>query len=65
MTTIDGATGVFLTVKGEPPPSRVDPVPAGAGPSLAALGVSSPVMDMAAELIPLQKVDASLVALRR
>ena len=59
--TIDGASGLFLTVKGEPPPGRVAPqVPADEGPSLAALGVSSPVMDLAAELRPLQMADEKL-----
>ena len=63
--TIDGASGLFLTVKGEPPPGRVAPqVPADEGPSLAALGISSPVMDLAAELRPLQMADEKLKPLR-
>ena len=63
--TIDGASGLFLTVKGEPPPGRVAPqLPADEGPSLAALGISSPVMDLAAELRPLQMADEKLKPLR-
>ena len=63
--TIDGASGLFLMVKGEPPPGRVAPqVPADEGPSLAALGISAPVMDLAAELRPLQMANEKLKPLR-
>ena len=59
--TIDGATGLFLTVKGEPPLGRTTPkLPAGSRASLAALGLSAPVMDLAAELRPLQMKDKQL-----
>ena len=64
--TIDGATGLFLTVKGEPPLGRTTPkLPAGSRASLAALGLSAPVMDLAAELRPLQMADKQLESFRR
>ena len=63
--TIDGATGLFLTVKGEPPLGRTTPkLPAGSRASLAALGLSAPVMDLAAELRPLQMADKQLESFR-
>ena len=41
---VDGATGIFLTIKGKPPLVDVSSVPEHAGPQLkmAALGISGP-----------------------
>ena len=56
--TVDGAAGIFLTVKGAPPGSgRVQNLAhAGKeeqGAQLAALGISAPQLDLAAEIKPL------------
>ena len=56
--TVDGTTGIFLTVKGAPPGSgRVQHLAhAGTeeqGTHLAALGISAPQLDLVAEIKPL------------
>ena len=57
--TVDGTTGIFLTVKGAPPGSgRVQNLAhvgtEEQGAHLAALGISAPQLDLAAEIKPLQ-----------
>ena len=56
--TVDGAAGIFLTVKGTPPGSGCVQNLAHAGTEeqgahLAALGISAPQLDLAAEIKPL------------
>lgn len=66
MKTIEGATGIFLTVKGSPPSRATLCVPNSTGePQLNALGLSSPAWDITAELSPLQEADPLLRELRR
>ena len=62
--TVDGATDLFLMVKGETPLGHTTPkLPAGSGAFLAALGLSAPVMDLVAELRPLHMADKQLESL--
>lgn len=67
MKTIEGATGIFLTVKGSPPSRATLCVPYSTGnPQLNAVGImSSPAWDITAELSPLQEADPFLRELRR
>ena len=56
---------MFLTVKGEPPLGRSAPkLPTGSEASLAALGLSASVIDLATELHPMQMADKQLESFR-
>ena len=57
---IEGATGIFLTIKGKPPLVDISSVPEHAGPQLqmAALGISGPTLGLSGELKALQETDS-------
>ena len=66
MRNVDGATGIFLTIKGTPPLVVISSIPESAGIQLqmASLGISGPSLDFSGEIKALQETDLILQPLQ-
>ena len=66
MRDVDGATGIFITIKGKPPLVHISSVPEHTDPQLqmAALGILCPTLDLSGEIKVLQETDPILQPLQ-